>query len=311
MTAKIRLSVIVLLYKGDRWINTCVSSLQNQSLSSDDYEIILIDNGGLTPLVKKYEEHDQIKKIIFPVNYGFAGGYNRALNYATGKIILIMNQDVLVHYNCLEEIIQAFESYPDAGIISANMLMVSKKDAIDPFDCNIKKTGYYNLSRFGYASYILTRTNTDLFPVEFVSGNALGFRKIILRDIGNQLFDSYLVSYSEDLDLSIRIKKTKWKMYICPKAVVYHFRDDAFSGRALHRLKKLSHISSNRLLVYYKNLDMFAFLKKLPCLLIGIPLKVSRLDGEAYFNAKRFIGASVLLPFIFIYFIKRLLGRKK
>jgi GT2 family glycosyltransferase len=310
MTPKIRLSVIVLLYKGDTWINTCVSSLENQSLNSDHYEIILVDNGGHTPSVKKYKEHNRIKTIIFPVNYGFAGGYNQALNYANGKIILLMNQDVLVHHRCLEEIIRAFDSRPEAGVISANMLMVSKNDAIDPFDQNIKKIGYYKLSHYGYASYVFARANKGLFPVEFVSGNALGFRKIILKDIGNQLFDSYLVSYAEDLDLSIRIKKTKWKMYICPKAVVYHFRDEAFTGNALHRLRKLSHISSNRLLVYYKHLDIVAFLKKLPCLLLGIPLKVGRLDREAHFNAKRFMGALILLPFIFIYFIKRLSGRK-
>ena len=43
---------------------------------------------------------------------------------------------------------------------------------------------------------------------------------------------------------------------------------------------------------------------------LGIPLKVGRLDGEAHFNAKRFMGALILLPFILIYFIKRLSGRK-
>jgi GT2 family glycosyltransferase len=311
MTQNIRLSIIVLLYKGNRWINTCVSSLEKQSLRSDHYEIILVDNGGHTTSVKKYKDHSRVKTVIFPVNYGFAGGYNHALNYARGKIILLMNQDVLVHYNCLEEIIRAFDSHPEAGVISANMFTVSKKDAIDPFDSNINKIGYYKLNRFGYASYVLIQTTEDLLPAEFVSGNALGFKRIILRDIGNQLFDSYLVSYSEDLDLSIRIKKTNWKMYICPKAVVYHFRDEAFSGKPLDRLRKLTHISSNRLLVYHKNLGVIAFLKKLPCLLLGIPLKVGRLDGEAHFKAKRFIGALILLPFIFIYFLKRLSDRKK
>lgn len=285
MTQKIRLSVIVLLYKGNRWIDPCVGSLKHQSLDHQHYEIILADNGGFTSSVNKYRQQKGIKIITFPENLGFAEGYNKTLDYASGEIIMLMNQDVLVHHNCLEKIIRSFDSHPEAGVISANMIMVSKNDAIDLFDSDINKTGYYKLSRFGYASYVFAQTNKDTLPVEFVSGNALAFRQIILGDIGNQLFDSYLVSYAEDLDLSIRIKKTKWKMYSCSNAIVYHFRDKAFSGGALQRLRKLTHISSNRLLVYHKNLGAIAFLKKLPYLLLGIPLKVGRLDGQARFNA--------------------------
>jgi GT2 family glycosyltransferase len=310
MTRKIKISVIVLLYKGNRWIEPCVRSLKQQSLDQNQYEIILADNGGFTTSVDKYQDHKGLRIVKFSVNLGFAEGYNRALKYANGDIIVLMNQDVLVHHNCLEEILGAFASHPEAGVISANMLMVSKTDDIDLYDVDMNDTGYYTLSRFGYASYVLDRTKKNILPVEFVSGNGLGFRQIILKDIGNQLFDSYLISYSEDLDLSIRLKRTKWKMYVCVKAVVFHFRDEAFSGSALHKIKKLIHISSNRLLVYHKHMEKMAFVKKLPALIWGIPLKVARLDGEACFNARRFIEALLILPFIFIYFVKRLSGRE-
>jgi len=308
---KLRLSVIVLLYKGNRWIDTCVRSLENQSLGRESYEIILVDNGGFTTLVRDYRQRNGVHIITFPVNCGFAGGYNKAIPCAGGEIILLMNQDVMVHYNCLEEIIGAFDSHPEAGVVSASMLMVSEKKAIDSYGFVDHMAGYYTLSRFGYASYRMAKCEDDLIPVEFVSGNALGFRKIILPEIGNRLFDSYLVSYAEDLDLSIRLATTDWKMYVCRKAIVYHFRDEAFSGKAIDKVRKLIHISSNRLLVYYNNLGAIGFLKKLPSLLIGIPLKVGRLDGEANFNSQRFIYACALLPLILLYFIKRQLKRNR
>jgi len=311
MSEKIRLSVIVLLYKGDHWIKTCVHSLENQSLDRDLYEIILADNGGSTTSVNRYRGHYRVSIVNFPVNCGFAGGYNKTLPYARGEIIVLMNQDVLTHYNCLEELLRVFDSRPEAGAVSASMLMVSENDAIDPHDYVGNTVGYYKLSHFGYASYVLTGTEKDIIPVEFVSGNALGFRRLILKDMGNRLFDSNLVSYAEDLDFSIRFKKTKWEMYVCPKAVIYHFRDDAFSGKPLHKIKKFIHISSNRLIVYYNNLGPFGFLKRLPSLLIGIPLKVSRLDEEAHFNFQRFIIALLFLPFIFVCFVKRLLNKSK
>ena len=33
-------------------------------------------------------------------------------------IILLMNQDVLIHYNCLEELLRVFDSRPEAGAVS-------------------------------------------------------------------------------------------------------------------------------------------------------------------------------------------------
>ena len=98
---KIKLSVIVLFYFGDRWIKECVQSLEKQSLPRSRYEVILVDNGGSTPSVKDYEGRPQVKVLHFSQNFGFAGGNNKALAHVNGDIILLMNQDVVVHFNCL------------------------------------------------------------------------------------------------------------------------------------------------------------------------------------------------------------------
>ncbi len=303
---RIKLSVIVLFYHGERWLDFCIGSLENQSLDRDLYEIIIVDNGGSTPLVNKYTGQYNINVIHFPVNYGFAGGNNRALDHTRGEIILLMNQDVVVHHNCLEELLNTFERYSEAGVISANMLMVSLKDNIAPYASLPETVGHYKLTGWGYAAYKVIKTKKDVVPVDFVSGNALGFRKAILRNIDNYLFDSRLASYTEDLDFSIRVKRTKWQMYVRPMAVIYHYRDEAFSGRLSHQLWKLIHVSSNRLMVYYNNFSTVAFMKKLPFLLLGIPLKVARPDGESRFHTLKFIAAIGFLPIIFLQFgIKR------
>jgi hypothetical protein len=302
---KIKLSIIVLFYHGERWIDACIRSLQNQSLSRDLYEIILVDNGGSTPSVANYDGPPYNKTLQFEKNYGFAGGNNKALENAEGEFILLMNQDVVVHFNCLEELLGAFELDPQAGVIAANMLMISSNDHINRHASTNSTVGLYKLTQFGYALYCEKQLESHLVPVEFVSGNAMCFRKCILNDAGNYLFDDRLISYAEDLDLSIRLKKTKWKMYVRPSAQVYHYRHEAFSGNPFHKLQKLIHVSSNRLIVYYKNYRAKNFFKCLPALLLGIPLKVSRPDGTSNINFLNFLIASVLVPAIFVYFIFR------
>jgi len=302
-TSTIRVSVIALFYRGERWIDSCIHSLENQSLPRDMYEIILADNGGSTPSVDRHKGKRNMEVLHFPENLGFAGGNNRALEYCRGEIVLLVNQDVVVHYNCLQELLHAFDSYPKAGAISANMLMVSSDDIIDQHSRCTRDVGLYRLSPFGYASYSVQETEGPIVPVDFVSGNGLGFRKSILNDIDRHLFDSRLGSYMEDLDFSIRLKRTNWKMYVRPMAVLYHFRDEAFSGKPGHMLRKLIHVSSNRLIVYYNNLSTQDFLRRLPSLISGIPFKVARLDGEAHFSLSRFVIASGLVPVVFLYFL--------
>jgi GT2 family glycosyltransferase len=298
----IKLSVIVLFYHGERWIQECIQSLQRQSLDRSTYEIILVDNGGSTPSVGKYEGVPHTKIVHFQINHGFAEGNNKAIKQAAGEFIVLMNQDVVIHFNCLENLVNALEQYPQAGVVSANMLMISTGDNPDRNAAIHKSVGLYKLTRLGYASYFLQETDEDLIPVEFVSGNAMCFRRCILDDVGNYLFDARLKSYAEDLDLSIRLRKTKWEIVVCPKAVVYHYRDEAFSGSPLEQLRKLTHISSNRLLVYFNNFSCAKFLLRLPALLLGIPFKVSRPDGASRFHFGNFLVACCLIPFIFIFF---------
>ena len=117
---EIKLSVIVLFYQGERWIDACLASLEKQSLSRDCYEIILVDNGGSTPSIYNYKEHRNIKILSLPVNLGFAEGNNRALEPARGEIVLLVNQDVVVDFYCLEKIYDAFRTHPEAGVIGAS-----------------------------------------------------------------------------------------------------------------------------------------------------------------------------------------------
>ena len=308
---KVKLSVIVLFYYGEQWIKMCVDSLQDQSLPGTDYEIILVDNGGSTPSVKNYNVQPNIKVLTFPRNLGFTGGNNKALSHADGELVLLINQDVVVHYDCLRQLIKRFEHYSEAGIVSANMLLASQKDSIDPRGSLSDSVGCYRLTRMGYANYVVQKTDQNVIPVDFVSGSALGFRKRILSDAGNYLFDERLGSYAEDLDLCIRLSKTDWKMFVCPQAVVYHFRDEAFSGTPLNMFRKLLNVSNNRLQVYYNNLPLAAFLLRFPALMLGIAFKVARPDGARRFDVLKFLIALGCVPIVVAYFGVRIFKRKK
>ncbi len=298
----IKLSVIVLCYRGDRWIGPCIASLEEQTLDRQLYELILADNGGHTASLGGYQGDFQTTVVRFSENYGFTGGNNRALSFARGDVVVLMNQDVLVHHRCLEEILGAFDRFPRAGAISANMQLIHHSREGDTRGCCPETTGLFRITNFGFAQYELVKSKENMLPVSFLSGNALGFRKKILADTDGYLFDERLGSYAEDLDFSLRLARAEKKMFVAKQAIVYHFRGASFSGSLRQMLTKFVHVSSNRLVVYLKNYGIAGFLTRLPLLLSGVALKMGRIDGAARFDWLRFSAGMAVIPLVLLQF---------
>jgi len=279
-----------------------MQSLEGQSLASDKFEIILVDNGKTTPSLRRYRNQPNVTILTFAANRGFAAGNNRALAHARGETIFLLNQDVVLHTRCLQNLLDAFYRIPAASFISANMLMVRLTDPIDLHGPQPGTTGIYQITRAGFAQYEIQPAGKRLMPTPFVSGNALCFKRSALRLVGNYLFDERLISYAEDLDLSLRAAANDLEMFVCPEAVIYHFRDDAFYGKPTDMIKKYLHVSSNRLLVYLNRLSMRGFLERLPLLIMGIPLKLGRRDNDNRVSWARVAAGSCLLPLSFVWF---------
>jgi GT2 family glycosyltransferase len=307
----IQVSVVVLFYHGEPWVRSCVKSLLDQSMERSRYEVILADNGANTPSLDSYRTEFNVQIVRWKQNFGFTGGNNRAAALAKGQVIFLLNQDVVVHHRCLESLWDAFGRHPELDALSANMQMVARFDqSIDPKKMP-STVGLFRLSRFGYADYRSLPFGLDPISVDFVSGNGLGFRRSVLRKIGAYLFDERLFNYAEDLDLSLRLASNGCRMAVIPAAAFYHFRGDPDAGPLWPRLKKFVHISGNRLLVYHRQLPAGSFLKKLPLLLAGIPLKVGRMDAEQRFRASRFLAAAVLVPLAALDFVKKSIRQRK
>ena len=79
-------SVIVLAYNDKQYLQACLSSLIDQDLPADSYEVIYADNASTDGSVEFVEENFPTVRVVqLEHNYGFAEGNNRAAEYAKGK----------------------------------------------------------------------------------------------------------------------------------------------------------------------------------------------------------------------------------
>ena len=103
MKSKMEISFVVLHYQDLETTNECVNNIC-QLKKSTDVNIVIVDNNspnnsGLE-LKNTYSNSKNIHVLCNPVNEGFAKGNNLGYSYAKNelqsKIIVVMNNDVMI-----------------------------------------------------------------------------------------------------------------------------------------------------------------------------------------------------------------------
>ena len=106
-----KISIIVPVYKVEKWLPECMESLVNQSLK--DIEIICIDDGSpddCGKILDDYAKKDKRIKVIHQENKGLSGARNSGLDVASGEYIIFVDSDDFIHpltcehtYNCAKK----------------------------------------------------------------------------------------------------------------------------------------------------------------------------------------------------------------
>lgn len=106
---KIKCSVIVLNYFGEKVIESTINSLLKLNFPKNEMEIIIVDNASkdksrkiINTLISKNKK--LIKKIFLKENFGFSKGNNRGIEIAKGKYVVLLNNDCVVEKNWLLEL---------------------------------------------------------------------------------------------------------------------------------------------------------------------------------------------------------------
>ena len=98
-----KISVIVPVYKVEKYIHKCVDSILNQTFS--DIEVILVDDG--TPdrcgeICDAYGEQDSRVKVIHKENGGLSDARNAGMPHASGEYIIFIDSDDYIESDMLE-----------------------------------------------------------------------------------------------------------------------------------------------------------------------------------------------------------------
>lgn len=254
-----KLSIIVPVYNVEKFLERCITSLLQQDLSKNDYEIVLVNDGSTDNSLSIAEglaaKHDNII-IISQHNKGLAAARNTGIRNTSGKYIMFVDSDDYLMPNVLASMV-ATATTQGLDILEARMKLMKadgsfSESLIQSFSPDIVYTGEYALlhdvniaSVCGmlYSSHFLETNNlwfTEGMTHEDVDFNTRCYplaTKIIFSDI-----ISYVYFWNDSsLNRSVDINKVR-------KAII----DDITIAANTIRYTELFRYNERITTLYYK-----------------------------------------------------------
>lgn len=121
------ISVIVPVYKVEKYLERCVSSLINQSL--EDMEIILVDDGSPDQsgaLCERLQEKDERILVIHKKNGGLSSARNAGMKVARGKYIGFVDSDDDVELDMFQVMVAVAE-LNNADFVMSDYIRVTQE----------------------------------------------------------------------------------------------------------------------------------------------------------------------------------------
>lgn len=131
------LSIIVPAYNVEAYIKECLDSCLNQDITSNDYEIIIVNDGSTDStgdIAVEYEKSNSNIKVINKRNGGLSTARNSGLEIAKGDYIWFVDSDDWIVPNCLRHVL----SIAEGKDITAMAFAISTEGVVKEY--HLKKT---------------------------------------------------------------------------------------------------------------------------------------------------------------------------
>lgn len=245
------LAIVILNYNTCHLLNTYIPSVVKYS---KDCRIIFVDNASKDESVKFVREnYPQIEVIQLEENFGFTGGYNRALKQINAKYYCLLNTDVEVTENWIQPIINLMESDETIAVCQPKLLSYAEKNK---FEYAGAAGGYIDYLGYPFCAGRVFDTieedkgQYDKVREVFWASGAAFFIKADLYHAFGGLDENYFAHF-EEIDLCWRLKNAGYKIFYNPNSIVYHL-----GGGTLNKTSPFKTYLNfrNSLLTLYKNL---------------------------------------------------------
>jgi len=274
-----KISIIIPVYKVERYLDTCLTSILNQD--EKNIEILVINDASpdnSEQIIDKYaQQDDRIKKINNPKNMGLGLTRNVGINEAKGEYILFVDSDDYLCPNVLSGLYNQAKDN-DLDILQANYTKIYNWGERKMPENKIK--GIYNGEDYlSIRPYIPVVVWSKLWKTSFLKKNNLKFNEWYFEDVSfsseayffakrvmesSIFFYNYRIRNGSIMTAEINDKKLKSFMVLV-NVLEKHYMKSKTHKDGAQRLKLFAHSIvdfSGAISMYKKNNDLKEKAKK-------------------------------------------------
>jgi GT2 family glycosyltransferase len=220
----LKTSVVILNWNGKHFLERFLPSVVEHS-SLTDVEIIIADNASTDDSLAFLAAHyPNVKTIILDKNYGFAQGYNLALEQLDSEYYVLLNSDVEVTAHWIDPLITMMDADTQ---IAACMPKLRWYDNKQSFEYAGAAGGFIDKYGFPFCrGRIFATTELDngqydtISDIFWATGACLFVRADYYKLSGG--LDADFFAHMEEIDLCWRLKGMGYRIVYNPQSVVYH-----------------------------------------------------------------------------------------
>jgi O-antigen biosynthesis protein len=244
-----RVSILLVLYNRAELTLACLRSLQPR-LADVDAEVVLVDNASRDETALLLDRIRGARVIRNPDNRGFPHGVNQAAEAATGRLLLLLNNDTEVLGDSLASACRFAEAHDDVGAVGGRIILLDGN--LQEAGCTVWREAhvlqYGRGDRPTAPQYLFQR------DVDYCSGAFLLTRRELFWKMGG-LDTAFSPGYFEDLDYCVRLWRSGWRVVYLPEVALLHYENASSESRK----DVLQLYRRNHILFQHKHADWLAW----------------------------------------------------
>ena len=245
-------AVVILNWNGKKLLEKFLPSVVQHTIDADT-TVVVADNGS-TDDSREYTlaRFPQVEWLQLPENYGFAGGYNKALSQIEAEYFVLLNSDVEVEAGWLKPMVDYMDNHQEVAACGPKIIDYKNREY---FEYAGGAGGF--IDRYGFPfcrGRVFTTIEKDLgqydTPAEcvWVSGCCLLVRASEYKKASG--LDDRFFAHMEEVDLCWRLHNNGQKIVNLPTTRILHVGGASLASE--HPQKTFLNFR-NSLLCVYKN----------------------------------------------------------
>lgn len=236
--------IIIVTWNKKKYVLDLLASLKQQNYPRESLDILVVDNASNDGTVEAIKEQygDELSLICNQENLGGTGGFNTGLKWAYERenyqYLWLLDNDVVVHFQALSELVSILEKSPDIAVAGSTMMQLDYPWRINEMGAYVdRNVGNLILHRhlesipIWQANSIedLLKINPDLtqylincntyMDVDYVAAASLLIRADVAKQAG--IWRDYFIHF-DDVEWCLRIGKMGYRVVVSAKSLIWH-----------------------------------------------------------------------------------------